>query len=103
MLNELVVGLSFGTALFIFIGMLLSIRLKKFESAGASKLLNMVVIGLLLYFMLVIIDLLNYLNVLDGQFSGIIPLLNTAASVFIVPLFVAMLVAAVLILRDSSN
>ena len=102
LLNELIVGLGIGTLMFIFIGILAAIKLRSFESESTSKVLNMIAAGIALYSALAIVDVLNYLDILGVKpLAGYLPMMNNIAALIIAPLFAAMILAAVLILRDA--
>ena len=102
LLNELIVGLGIGTLIFIFIGILTAIKLRSFESESTRKILNVVATGIALYSALVIVDVLNYLDILGVKpLAGYLPMMNNISALIIAPLFAAMILAAVLILRDA--
>lgn len=103
LLNELIIGLSIGTAFLALVSMLIIMKLRRFETDKLKGILSLVVIGIAFYFMLEVTDIMNYFNMFGSAYnlSYYAGILNTIASIVISPLIAIFFLAAVFILRDS--
>ncbi len=103
LLNELIIGLSIGTAFLALVSMLIIMKLRKFEIDELKGILSLVVIGIAFYFMLAVIDIMHYFSMFGGAYDILyyVGILNTIASIVISPLIAISFLAAVFILRDN--